>query len=219
MVDGNAIAARAKAALDEGITYQEKDCKRFCEYIVRECGGNLSSPGSNDMARNQVSWLLALFAAKSQGILKPGCVLFIHAFDGKEPQKYKADGKGNFSHIGFYIGEPDCEVIHSSSSKGKVCVSTLRNGWTHAGCFKVVECGSSSLVVSEPAIITSAVAYVKTPDGNPLKQRNKPSSSCSLYWKIPNGAVVEVLEAGTEWTKVAYNGKEGYCKTEFIQGD
>lgn len=148
-----AVAAKAIAAVAEGHTYAEMDCQAFVEYVVNACGGAIAFTGSNDMARNALSGLWPLAQAKAGGQLKPGAVLFIHDADGGEPQRYKADGLGNYSHIGFYVGagalaDTDrngkrrvCDCVHSSASMGRVAGSTLNNGWTHAGWLNAVAPG------------------------------------------------------------------------------
>jgi hypothetical protein len=68
----------------------------------------------------------------------------------------------------------------------------------------------------------SDMAQVSTPDGNPVKLRAIPSRKCSLYWKVPNGAAVQVeglLDAdGTTWAKARYGSWRGYIMSEFIIG-
>lgn len=147
---GAAVAARAVAAVAEGHSYQEMDCQAFVEHCVTACGGAMAYAGSNDMARNAMAGLWTLAEAKRLGKLTPGAALFIREADGGEPAKYRADGLGNYSHVGLYAGpgaltDADkngvsraCDCVHSSSTMGRVAGSTLGNGWTHAGWFAAV---------------------------------------------------------------------------------
>ena len=109
--------------------------------------------GSNHMARS-VAWLGTLENAQAEGKLKPGALLFIHEEDESGlPAQYQGDGLGDFSHVGLYVGENaltdtdkhgkrrECDVVHSSQSMGRVCGSTLKNGWTHVGLAKDIDCG------------------------------------------------------------------------------
>ncbi|MDD3336958.1 MAG: hypothetical protein PHI98_15865 [Eubacteriales bacterium] len=153
-VSGEAVAARAVTALSEGIKYSNMKCDAFVEYCVRECGGQLDSSGSNDMARNHCAWLGTLENAQAEGKLVPGAGLLIHE-DTEEslPAKYVGDGLGDFSHVGIYVGENavvdvdkkgnqrTCDVMHSSQSMGRVAGSTLGNGWTHVMLFDCIEYG------------------------------------------------------------------------------
>ena len=66
-------------------------------------------------------------------------------------------------------------------------------------------------------------AQVSTPDGNPVKLRAKPSRKSSLYWKVPNGAVVLVEGLiddadGTTWARARYGNRTGFIMSEFIIG-
>jgi hypothetical protein len=149
-----AVAARAVAAVARGHTYAEMDCQAFVEHCVITAGGAMAYAGSNDMARNAVSGLWPLAEARRAGRLVACAGLFIHAHDGGEPARYRADGLGNFSHVGLYVGakaltDTDkngnrraCDVVHSSQSMGRVAGSTLANGWTHAGWFTAVDYGA-----------------------------------------------------------------------------
>lgn len=121
------------------ISYNEMDCQAFMEYCVNENGTpKINYRGSNDMFRNACSWVGTLAEAVTNGYLKPGVWLFIHAYDGGEPESYKRDGKGNANHVGIYTNTDGIEVVHSSASLGGVFASTLKNGWTHVGIPKDV---------------------------------------------------------------------------------
>ncbi len=153
---GAAVAARAAAAVAEGHTYAEMDCQAFIEYCVAACGGQMAYAGSNDMARNAVTGLWPLAEARAAGRLVPGAGLFIREADGGEPARYRADGLGNFSHVGLYAGanaltdtdkngkRRTCDAVHSSATMGRVAGSTLHNGWTHAGWFKAIDYGAQA---------------------------------------------------------------------------
>ena len=153
---GCAVAARAVQAVGEGIAYRELDCQAFVEACVADCGGAMAYAGSNDMARNGVSWLGTLAEARAAGRLIPGAALFIHESNGGEPARYRADGLGNYSHVGLYAGanaltDTDrngvlraCDAVHSSATMGRVAGTTLQNGWTHAGWFKAIDYGAGA---------------------------------------------------------------------------
>lgn len=68
--------------------------------------------------------------------------------------------------------------------------------------------------------IAADMARVSTPDGNPVKLRARPSRQSSLYWKVPNGAAVQVEELveadGTTWLKSRYHSRNGYIMSEFL---
>ena len=57
------------------------------------------------------------------------------------------------------------------------------------------------------------IVYVKTANGGKLNLRDKPQGT--IIAQIPNGTKLEAQSEG-EWSKVGYNGKIGYVKTEFL---
>ena len=124
------------------------DCQGLIEAIVRALGGRLSYRGSNDMFRNACSYVGTLSQARKDGRLVPGAVLFIVRQDGGEPPQYK-DKKGNASHVGWYTGGR-YEVVHASSSRGKVAASTLKNAWTHVGWLKALDYSNNTTIKEEP---------------------------------------------------------------------
>ncbi|MDI9519865.1 MAG: hypothetical protein QM308_01720, partial [Bacillota bacterium] len=129
------FAEEARKALERQppITYAQEDCQAFVENTVKRAGGEIKDyRGSNDMFRNACESVHPLDVSIREGLIAPGCVLFIVEQDGGEPERYKSDNQGNASHIGIYTGGTP-EVVHSSSSKGGVVASTLKNGWTHCG--------------------------------------------------------------------------------------
>lgn len=141
---GAAAAARAVQALDEGITYERMDCKEFIEYIVRQCGGTLTTSGSNDLPRNHSVYLATVGNARAEGKLVEGALLLIHEeTEADLPARYRGDGLGDFSHVAMYVGENatddvdkngkrrKCNAMHSSQSMGRVAGTTVSNGYTH----------------------------------------------------------------------------------------
>ena len=134
---GRQVAEAAMAGAEQvpPILYSEEDCQAFVENTVKRAGGTIPDyRGSNEMFRQACTEVVPLKGSS----LEPGMVLFIVKQDGGEPDRYKADRLGNASHIGFYTGGR-YEVVHSSASKGSVQLSTLKNGWTHAGRLRSVD--------------------------------------------------------------------------------
>lgn len=104
---GEQVVAQALQFI--GRKYSEMDCQAMVEAAVRACGGKMSYTGSNAMAR-AVEHLVPLSQAQKEG-LRVGAALFIHEDGGSYPQKYHADGLGNFSHVGLYAGENALEDV------------------------------------------------------------------------------------------------------------
>lgn len=132
-------------------TYGQLDCYTFVRQCVRDNGGDMKYAGSNDLFRNGITEAMPLSDALAKGKLKAGWVLFIvepvDKRPGKTPEKYWHDGRGDASHMGLYTdlhclqdsGDTYLEVVHSSSTRGGVAVSTLKNAWNWAGRLKDVD--------------------------------------------------------------------------------
>ena len=110
---GKQYADLAKDKKYDKLKYADADCQAFCELVLKDLGVRDSSgkaynwKGSNDMARNAVSWIgtkeecIAAF-----GDIPPGSWAFIwENKTGKEKDRGYYDGKGNYSHVGIYVGQ------------------------------------------------------------------------------------------------------------------
>lgn len=53
--------------------------------------------------------------------------------------------------------------------------------------------------------------------GSTVKMRAKPSTLCRLYWEVPVGAQVVLMEKGDTWSEIIYAGKSGYMMTKFLR--
>ncbi|MEA4928605.1 MAG: peptidoglycan-binding domain-containing protein [Candidatus Limiplasma sp.] len=155
---GDAVAAKAIAAVAEGHTYAEMDCQAFVEYCVNQCGGRMAYAGSNDMYRNAAAYLATIENARAEGKLVPGAgLLIVEEVSGGTPAKYRGDGLGDATHVGLYVGEKAltdtdkngksrvCNVVHSGSTMGRVAGSTLNNGWTHVILFREIDYAGVSI--------------------------------------------------------------------------
>ena len=130
-----------------GTPYSVMDCQAFVEACLRDAGIAMDLAGSNAWYR-AMDWVgtpeecVALF-----GRVPKGAFLFIHAFDGGEPIKYRADRRGNASHIGICTGT-GLGAIHSSYSRGGVYESsfsgrTINGGWNCVGLWRKLDYGDA----------------------------------------------------------------------------
>ena len=136
-----------------GRAYSEMDCQAFPERALKECGLDINLAGSNTWIREVMkngAVMTPEECVRQLGKVPQGAFLFIVEQDGKEPEKYRGDGIGNASHMGFCTDETADEMmayclarissaaerkkfiekvshgngaIHSSSSRGCVCTS------------------------------------------------------------------------------------------------
>ena len=249
---GKSVAAAAVQSVGVGYTYDEMDCQAFIEHCVKQAGGSMDYSGSNDMARKAV-WMGTLENAKAAGKLVPGAGMLIHEdTESNLPAKYRGDGLGDFSHVGLYVGEDaltdtdkngqkrSCNVVHSSSSMGRVAGSTLKNGWTHVMWFSEIDYGADvqpgveigaeisqettvdangaegGLTAGTPAASAERYATVVSPDGNPVKLRKSASQKEPVYWKVNNGARVLVERERDGWSLVTAICTDGYTRRAYM---
>lgn len=254
---GESVAAAAVQAVGVGYTYEEMDCQAFVEHCVKQAGGAMSYRGSNDMARH-AAWLGTLENAKAAGKLVPGAGMLIHEdTEANLPAKYRGDGLGDFSHVGLYVGENaltdtdkngksrSCDVVHSSSSMGRVAGSTLKNGWTHVLWFPEIDYGeeaapgvepgagidqgeaggdaseggmdmSGGLTAGIPAQSADRYAVVVSPDGGPVKLRKSASTEETLYWLVNAGARVQVERERDGWALIRAICTDGHTRRAYM---
>ncbi len=154
-----------------GSTLEGMDCQGLCEYLLDRCGYAVNYKGSNDMGRNALSWrgtpeeCVAKF-----GKVPEGAWLFIHSHNGGEPDSYKADGIGNFSHVGVYIGGE--VAVHASASRSKVARSTFKGksingGWNVVGLCKHIDYGVSEVAEESSSTGEVAISEMETTIATP----------------------------------------------------
>ena len=206
---GRAVAAAAMALAQSYHSYKDMDCQALVERAVRNAGGSMDYRGSNHMARS-VAWLGTIENAQAEGKLKPGALLFIHEEDESGlPAQYQGDGLGDFSHVGLYVGENaltdtdkhgkrrKCDVVHSSQSMGRVCGSTLKNGWTHVGLAKEIDCG---IEVHDGVALSQEIAQAET-DGK-TSETFKASETSDISEKAEGLTAGDAAEKQPEYAVV-----------------
>ncbi len=155
----------------------------------------------------------------------PGMAVFKRRDDGGEPSNYRGDGHGNLYHIGLVCSIKPLRIIHATTPAAKA--DSKIGNWGYWGKLSDVDYGGaiedtpapdsgtvnpgSTDTGSESAIVTSG-------NGFPVKMRNKASTNCKLFWKIPVGAQVRVLERDNPsgWHKIRYDGRNGFMQAKFL---
>lgn len=118
-------------------------------------------------------------------------------------------GETNFTHIGTVTGVNPLVITHMTSPTAKK--DTSLGNWKYVGKLPWVDYGEQP----GPEPVTEwATVYAE--NGKPVKMRAKPSTSCRLYWEVPVGSQVMVLEPGKQWCHIQWAGQAGYMKTEFL---
>ena len=150
---------------------------------------------------------MTLAEAKKEGLLI-----------GDLPVIYNA-ATGKCEHIAYYMGGiGGYECIHSSASKGCICGTTLKNGFTHVLRHKYIT--GVPVGEMETEVDSMNVLYnvkVNTSGGGPLNLRKAASTSSAVLTEIPFGAVASVIEeTSSKWLKVTYGGLTGYVSRPLV---
>lgn len=196
------------------------DCIGMCRGALKRGGAEdvKGMGGTNYAARHTI---LDLRKITSSAELKPGdVVLKIRDKDDKNmplPGQYRkggndysaAWGETNFTHIGTVIQNNPLRIMHMTSPTAKTDSSLGK--WEYTGRLPWVDYEKQE--EPEPA---AEWATVWSEDGNPVKMRAKPSTSCRTWWKVPNGSQVVLVEYGEEWSGIIWAGQSGYMMTKFL---
>ena len=133
MKTGAEYAAQAKSSSYDKLKYSQVDCQAFCELVLLDIGVRKPDgraynwKGSNDMARNAVSWIgTKEECIKQFGAIPLGSWAFIwENKTGNEKARGYTDGKGNYSHIGIYIGN---DIVRDSTRYKNSSGQYIRDG-------------------------------------------------------------------------------------------
>lgn len=171
--------------------------------------------GSNTIWRKYLSEKGRLTNASQ---LEKGMVVFKHKVE--DTAKYP-DGEGDFSHMGLVTSVRPLRIVHASTVGMKVRADTaLGKEWTYWGRLAAVDYGQPTVKPEIPVIAPPSgalqTATVAAPNGGMVKLRAKPSTKSNLYWEVPSGTTVEVLEEGGTWWHVRYGRNTGYMMDEFL---
>ena len=207
------------------------DCIGMCRGALEREGvtGITNMRGTNQAARKTIEDLRAVGSAKD---LRLGDVMLkTRDKDDKSmplPDRYRkggADydpkwGETNFTHIGSVTGVDPLEITHMTSPTAKK--DTSLGNWKYRGNLPWVEHGDAPGPEPSPEPGTEW-AVVTAEKGESVKMRAKPSASCRLYWDVPVGSSVQVLEkdaaesGGVTWSRIRWAGQDGYMMQRFLR--
>lgn len=206
------------------------DCIGMCRGALKRAGvTNITNfRGTNQAARKTIQ-NLQKFTNETE-LMVGDVVLKVRDKDDPNmplPDKYRKGGseydptwgETNFTHIGTVTSTKPLMITHMTSPSAKKDKTT--KGWTYVGQLPWVDYsdqpdpGPDPGPEPQPAL----TATVYADNGKPVKMRAKPSASCKLYWEVPCGSIVDVIEIGDEWSHIKWNGITGYMMTRFLQMD
>lgn len=118
-------------------------------------------------------------------------------------------GETNFTHYGTVTSVYPLVITHMTSPKAKKDKSI--GSWAYVGRLPWVDYEGQA----EDQPMTEWVR-VCAESGKTVKMRAKPSTGCSLYWDVPVGAEVQLIEKGETWDRIRWAGQEGYMMNRFL---
>ena len=193
------------------------DCIGMCRGgLIRKGVTNVKNMGgTNEAARKAIVNLAKI--KKADQLRLGDVVLKTRDKDDADyplPDKYRKGeaaydpdvGEINFTHIGTVTQATPLRITHMTSPTSKV--DTKLGKWSWFGSLPWVEDGQPE---EDPH-----VAYVYADSGKTVKMRAKASTLCRLYWEVPIGSSVVVMERGEKWSQIIWAGRTGYMLNKFL---
>lgn len=199
------------------------DCIGMCRGALEREGvtGVKNMGGTNQAARKAIDYLEKIGSAKD--LKKGDVVLKTRDKDDKSmplPDRYRKGGvdydpdvgETNFTHIGTVTRENPLEITHMTSPTAMK--DTKVGNWKYKGQLPWVDYGE------EPGPDPGTQwATVWAESGSTVKMRAKPSALCRLYWDVPIGSQVVLMEPGDTWSEIIWAGQSGYMMSRFLITD
>ena len=173
MKTGREYAEQAKLSKYDKLKYSQYDCQAFAELVLKDIGVRSSSgavfnwKGSNDMARNAVSWIgTKEECIKQFGAIPLGAWAFIwENKTGNEKARGYSDGLGNYSHIGIYVGG---DIVRDSTRWKNSSGEYVRDGvadralsaFNRIGLCKYLDFGTKS-DYNDPAGVAQIISEIR----------------------------------------------------------
>lgn len=192
------------------------DCIGLVIGAIRRAGGSWTGThGSNYAARYEMRELLPVTDA---GELNLGEAVYKARTPGQAgyalPERYKNDpDQRDYYHVGVVTAVEPLEITHCTGPG--IVRDTKLGKWTYRGRLKKVDYDGTSQEVGTMVQTATVVAD----SGSTVKMRSKPSTSDGLYWEVPVGASVQMVEISNGWAKVRYSDKTGYMMAKFLSID
>ena len=135
--------------------------------------------------------------------------------------KYYNGDLNDYYHVGVVTSVSPLGITHMSST----CKTDNKIGaWKYHGRLNLLIKNHAYDESPDPAPqptptpTPTKYATVYSANGKSVKMRMRPSTNCNLYDNVPCGAKVEVLEYGSEWSKISYGVRKGwYMMSKFLK--
>lgn len=168
------------------------DCAQLTKYAAAEVGVKLPS-GATSQWRDG-PWVDKGEIATMPDV--PGVLL------------YRESSPGKMQHTGVYVGNGEA-VEARGTQEGVIRSKLTAYGWTHWGMLLLPEQGEGSAVV---------IRYKGRVIGGRLNMRGQASATATILARIPDGALVDVLDvhAAEGWVFARYEGQTGYVMERYL---
>lgn len=219
-VDVKKFLTRVEEIAAEGPGYQHGhsgddhlcDCIGLIIGAIRRAGGQWrGTHGTNYAARQEMKYIRKI---ENTGDLKAGEVVYKAYEPGvggyNLPARYERGGDGytgdmrDYYHIGVVISVSPLRIRHMTTPKPKM--DTSLGKWAYHGWLKKISEGGSMKVTYQAKVI-----------GGALNLRSGPSKSDERIDQIPDGTIVTVTEDLAGWSKVIFDGREGYVASMYLE--
>ena len=130
-----------------------------------------------------------------------------------EPTKAPETKTGKVTASSLRVRETpvDGTVVGKLAKGTEVTITEEKDGW-----YKVTAGSLTGWVSGEYVELTTpSTNETATTTANLRLRKTAPSGS--VLSTMPKGAKVEVLEKGSDWSKVKYNGKTGYASNAYLE--
>lgn len=134
--------------------------------------------------------------------------------------RYQAGGRYyngdilDYYHVGVVTEIAPLEITHCTSSGNinGIAYDTSIKPWSHFGDLLDVTFDDTEDDIGMLYTVT-------TPNGKPVNLRMRPDKNSPKVGEIPVGEDVNVVEQASGWSKVQWNGLNGYVMSEFLLGE
>ena len=186
------------------------DCIGLVIGAIRRAGGSWGGThGTNYAVRNEMESFSEIYSA---GQLAVGEVVY----KGREPDdpNYALPNKydsgpdlTDYYHIGVVTSTSPLVITHMTSPTVKR--DTRVGKWNYHGRLKRVSDGGAE-PMDEKVILYGGNTSL------PITMRASASAGATLIEQVPQNSQVTLIERGSDWCKVQYNGRTGYVMSKFI---
>ena len=186
--------------------------------IMGALGGKYDLHSSNYFARYQMRMLDSLV---DESQLHIGSIVYKSRRDTSNLNaRYQAGGRYyngdllDYYHVGVVTEIAPLEITHCTSSGNinGIAYDTSIKPWSHFGDLLDVTFDDTEDDIGMLYTVT-------TPNGKPVNLRMRPDKNSPKVGEIPVGEDVNVVEQASGWSKVQWNGLNGYVMSEFLLGE